>query len=437
VQYLTQIHFCLPSAFGEVSVKNRIKTVLNYKKPAFYVIIAALILCITVSACFLTDPLTDYSEQYKDMALGVMIVDHEGTIATTDPWYNYFDIKKFDDVTMPATYSIDISIRKISKDYITISFNEKLLLDDTAVSKIKLKPGESVTLSTMTTGGGTTYTFFITEWSKVSEGGIYHPQTGDVLQKLTLDDVIELSKKGATLSWEDFEPYYYYETGMGLYIRAYPINDMFQVSIGSTIGINYAPLYIYITANDGLNTFHDIRYSGVEEYINKHKQNPIVKSCSYGFTCSPVGSSDIVGKMLEQVVNISNMIKSSTGALPLVKIENRAELEEFLAETESLIDQNKTYPDVLPFSETIYNYDNEFFESETLFLLYITAPSTAHRYNINYINKSEGVLKFGISAIEPQTGDTAMEGWIMAIGIPTYQISDVSTFEARLVSPLS
>jgi len=46
-----------PLAFGEVGVKNRVKSVLNYKKPAFWIIIVAIIASIVVAACFLTDPL--------------------------------------------------------------------------------------------------------------------------------------------------------------------------------------------------------------------------------------------------------------------------------------------------------------------------------------------------------------------------------------------
>ena len=46
-----------PLAFGEVGVKDRIKSVLNYKKPAFWLIVIAVILCIVVAVCFLTDPI--------------------------------------------------------------------------------------------------------------------------------------------------------------------------------------------------------------------------------------------------------------------------------------------------------------------------------------------------------------------------------------------
>lgn len=48
-----------PVAFGEVGVKQRVKTVLNYKKPAFWIVLAALLLSVVCAVCFLTDPKTD------------------------------------------------------------------------------------------------------------------------------------------------------------------------------------------------------------------------------------------------------------------------------------------------------------------------------------------------------------------------------------------
>jgi len=36
-----------PLAFGEVGVKDRVKSVMNYKKPAFWIIILAVIACVT------------------------------------------------------------------------------------------------------------------------------------------------------------------------------------------------------------------------------------------------------------------------------------------------------------------------------------------------------------------------------------------------------
>ena len=48
-----------PLAFGEIGVKDRVNSVLNYKKPAFGIIIVAVIACAAVAVCFLTDPKSD------------------------------------------------------------------------------------------------------------------------------------------------------------------------------------------------------------------------------------------------------------------------------------------------------------------------------------------------------------------------------------------
>ena len=56
-----------PLAFGEVGVKDRVKSVLNYKKPAFWIIVVAIIVSITVAVCFLTNPVDSsiYNSRYE------------------------------------------------------------------------------------------------------------------------------------------------------------------------------------------------------------------------------------------------------------------------------------------------------------------------------------------------------------------------------------
>ncbi len=53
-----------PLAFGEVGVKARVKSVLHYKKPAFWVILAAVIACIAAAVCFLTNPKTELTDPF-------------------------------------------------------------------------------------------------------------------------------------------------------------------------------------------------------------------------------------------------------------------------------------------------------------------------------------------------------------------------------------
>ena len=52
-----------PLAFGEVGVKERVKSVMNYKKPAFWIVVTAIVACIVVAVCFLTNPKTIANDQ--------------------------------------------------------------------------------------------------------------------------------------------------------------------------------------------------------------------------------------------------------------------------------------------------------------------------------------------------------------------------------------
>ena len=48
-----------PLAFGEAGVKERVKSVMNYRKPAFWIVVLAVAACAAVAVCFLTVPKKD------------------------------------------------------------------------------------------------------------------------------------------------------------------------------------------------------------------------------------------------------------------------------------------------------------------------------------------------------------------------------------------
>ena len=55
-----------PLAFGEIGVKERVKSVMNYKKPTFWIILLVVIACIALVVCFLTDPVDSKTEEPAD-----------------------------------------------------------------------------------------------------------------------------------------------------------------------------------------------------------------------------------------------------------------------------------------------------------------------------------------------------------------------------------
>lgn len=78
-----------PLAFGENSIKARIKSVLSYKKPTLWIMLAAIISCIIVGVCFLTNPLEskdaqDNSLNAPDSATEISDADNTGKSFDTD-----------------------------------------------------------------------------------------------------------------------------------------------------------------------------------------------------------------------------------------------------------------------------------------------------------------------------------------------------------------
>ena len=55
-----------PIAFGEVSIKTRIKSVIKYKKASKLLVFASLAICIGVSLCFMTEPEAPLKEALKE-----------------------------------------------------------------------------------------------------------------------------------------------------------------------------------------------------------------------------------------------------------------------------------------------------------------------------------------------------------------------------------
>ena len=82
-----------PLAFGEVGVKERVKSVMNYKKPAFWIVVVAVIACVVVAVCFLTNP------------VGFQFDEETHTIVSA----NHFDMRNVDDAVAVEMNTAQIS----------------------------------------------------------------------------------------------------------------------------------------------------------------------------------------------------------------------------------------------------------------------------------------------------------------------------------------
>ena len=74
-----------PLAFGEVSVKERVKSILHYKKPGFWILLISVILVAVVALCFLTDaPEVELHSPFEEQLwVTELVYSHSG-----EPLYN-------------------------------------------------------------------------------------------------------------------------------------------------------------------------------------------------------------------------------------------------------------------------------------------------------------------------------------------------------------
>ncbi|MBR5779686.1 MAG: hypothetical protein IKY21_03570 [Clostridia bacterium] len=82
-----------PVAFGETGVKERVKNTMKYKKPAFWIIVICVIVCITVAVLFLTTGVSesdnsDTSSDVSDTSSGTSDNEENGVYAQVDSFIN-------------------------------------------------------------------------------------------------------------------------------------------------------------------------------------------------------------------------------------------------------------------------------------------------------------------------------------------------------------
>ena len=288
-----------PLTFGEVGVKDRVKTIMNYKKPTFWLILVALILCVIVAVCFLTDPIQEKNSQsflnykhsismseYQDVipavhynsendqgSIGIGMVEGKAfaTYLDTVQWTE----KRFapTDLSSPGSVAVNVvdnlRITIYDRNFAAVEFNDE-------VCYYRIKANDYQRIQDLLMPADSERLEMASETRLELALGVVTIKENDTQTeklRLSLNDVIILSQKGYDLNWSDFDQYEYIETGFGLYIRRYEINELFHFSIGGA-GPNSKPMYMHLGVNgEDPDAYIDIRDGGVIEFISEHNSD--------------------------------------------------------------------------------------------------------------------------------------------------------------------
>lgn len=89
---------------------------------------------------------------------------------------------------------------------------------------------------------------------------------------LTIERVIRLAEnKGEELTWSDFQMYNAIDTGSGLYILVYEIDETFDLMIGGGAPVS-PPMYIRLVTKADRDNYIDIRTEDVEKFISENRE---------------------------------------------------------------------------------------------------------------------------------------------------------------------
>lgn len=266
-----------PLAFGETGVKARVKSVLHYRKPGFWALLGTLAACAAAAVCFLTNPV---NPALRDTLVWAQALE-AGEIAEADL------------VVFPRLP--DKQYKRLSREDIAVMVS---LINESRGSYVaeheELNGGSIFFYLTMRDGSthevgiiGNTYLVIdgdyyeggrrLSAWDDAFPEGDGPLPEGYFSRQLTLEDVLELAKKGEALGWEDFEGFRYEDIGSGLFVYRYEIDETFDLVIGGGDAreARGEPLYITLRAKPApgwaVSDTVDIRREDAAAFIRKHQ----------------------------------------------------------------------------------------------------------------------------------------------------------------------
>lgn len=137
--------------------------------------------------------------------------------------------------------------------------------------------------------------------------------------------------------------------------------------------------------------------------------------------------------LLNVALNKSKLNENEEKHLPIFKIDTQQELERLISEYGEDIFINEGYDEMPSFEETAKKYDEDFFERNTLLLVYVSAPSGTLRFGLKDIDfNSDSVCVYIRQTNNPQVFTDDVAGWIVSIEVSDSNVKDCENFDAVL-----
>lgn len=143
------------------------------------------------------------------------------------------------------------------------------------------------------------------------------------------------------------------------------------------------------------------------------------------------------GRIYSESLNPETMAISAVQHLPIHKFDTLEELDRFRVTFADSLDLEGGYDEVPSFNQVTADYDEAFFEDNTLMLVYVPSPSGSYRYGVNGIYCSAPDFSIHVAqANDPAECTDDAAGWFVTLAVPDSMIADCTNFDADLNNTL-
>ncbi len=426
-----------PLAFGEVGVKERVKGVLNYKKPAFWVILIAIVACIVLAVCLMTDPFSisnngDFTIRYE---LGDTAKDF---ISTPSGAKTGDTVEVRTQVLFDADIHVYVDGQEIGKthydsDYWGYSFimpDKDVLVTARVYTQDEIWGTETVDLDflrekypeyfDLSTSKGLELYVWQMAPDSYSCGLMFGTNRNKTLEERMKLKGVSIAEMRAILTTYDIDE-----------------KDVFIIPWQNPIS-SYISEYWIIRKDEDPATVEKRK----KEYIDRIRQMlfDTIQNSSEDYTNTIVDIKTTVayanwteGGMMRDCLNVEKMIISSVRHLPVYKLDTLEDLTRFKESYKDILTLDQGYDEVLSFNEVTASYDNSFFADHTLVLAYVEASSGSFRYAIQDVTYGDSTFCLDVvQTNHPEIGTTDMAGWFVIAEVLDSDIADIAKFDATL-----
>ncbi len=437
-----------PLAFGETSVKSRIKSVLSFKKPAVWIIIAAALAVSVAAVCLLTNPAqdakipaafyqSDKAEEYGEYSgIGVTLgSDNTCEISfsmTGDFFYGSYKIDK---------NTLVCSLNKLVGEYINdleidIEYHFDILDDDSLrFKKVVGKVGKYYSKI-----DNTEYDFE-SQLSHFAKGDTFTPQKASTDGDTTTSSGISGGEENVNASFN--------ATVLEVYensILVEPDKDSNERKSSDKISVSKKVISKIPVPNLVVGSKINIVYDGMILETYPSQINNVFAIYLVG-----AGSEDVVyklsyanysdnDKLYMTALNKDRFRLNNIEYLPIHKVDDLETLNDFKKDFGSILTLDSGYNEVPSFNDVTKDYNQEFFKDNSLLLVYVPANSCTWRYGVYSIDYREHYICVTVTRTDnSETGDTAMAGWFISVPIDKAKFDEYTEFNSYMVerNPIS